>query len=257
MLFDLQGAIPVKVIGIEQRVFFQSVSIVGVEVPSPYFGDPELPQFPYCTIGMDRADTAHVGHIELGEWRAQCARYAATDQFQTGMKLRVNMSDKPGRIQLLQRLDPFTMNCSIQKRRIPHRSRHSGSFAHDPAQGLVAYASQFNFAGSVDVVVQSLQDETVQIHEITWNVHAGNEALVTLNRAEDVGLDEDSASVGTISFDEQTRAVFVLLDGLHELFDVGQVIEAEVLSQSPGEKIACKRKAANLHLSNLPSHEAD
>ena len=97
----------------------------------------------------------------------------------------------------------------------------------------------------------------MQVDEITRYMHTGNEALVpALYRAEDIAFDQDHAAFGFGAPRKQTRGIAMVGNGFDQCFDIFQIVEAEVLTQSTGKKIAGQRETRSLYTSSSPVHGA-
>ncbi|MGB7418793.1 MAG: hypothetical protein WA918_06415 [Erythrobacter sp.] len=149
------------------------------------------------------------------------------------------MSDTLRRIQLLEDLDPFAVNCGIKKRCEPHGTSNLRPFAHRFVKPVMADQSELAIACRDDVMVQSLQRESMQIDEIARNVKADDKsATVLLDGSKDEPVHQDctdGSELRSFHHDLPIREDPLLL---YEFLDVALVVPVKMLPQPPAQEIA-------------------
>ena len=149
------------------------------------------------------------------------------------------MRDPLGRGQLFELHDPFAMHRGIEQRGKPEQSRKMRLVAHHFGDRRMRDLGDLGRPDAVDIVIEPLEREAVQIHEVAGNVQADPVASVlAFQRAEHEALDQHGGTVAQIAARNEPLPVFECPDVPGERFEIGLFGLAHILAQSPGQKMS-------------------
>ena len=180
---------------------------------------------------MDRADPAHVGKVDLREGCAQRARVGLPNQFEPAVQFAIDVRDPARRIELFEHLDPLAVDRRVEQRRKPQRTRHPRPFFQRFAQLLMRRHPVDDRPGRDDIMIEPLEREAVQVHEVSGHVQAHDEALVSaLDRPEHVAGNQNRAGIGDCAAREQDFARLRLTPLDDQRFNILEVVMTELVS---------------------------
>ena len=149
------------------------------------------------------------------------------------------MPDPLGRSKLFELHDPFAMHGGIQQGREPQQAGQMRFFLHDIRNRRVWHLRDLRGAHTFDIVVEALESETVQVHEVTWHVETYAKApVLALQCPHHEPFDQHGRVIADVAARNQAMPAFEGLDFTGHRLELGFLGFAHVLPQSPRKKMA-------------------